>query len=123
MPVRHRFVSASLGGLILLSPAAAFAHAFLKTAVPGVGAVVAQAPSQLLLTYTEGLEVRFCTVTVQGPGGAAVQAGKPQAVAGHENEMTVPVHITAPGKYTVTWHALSVDTHKTEGRFSFTITP
>jgi len=35
----------------------------------------------------------------------------------------VPLHITAPGKYTVTWHALSQDTHKTQGSFSFTITP
>ncbi|MGO9816476.1 MAG: copper resistance protein CopC [Acidocella sp.] len=109
--------------LAVLAPVPAFAHAFLKHAEPGVGAVVATPPAQLLLTYTEGLEVPFCTVTVEGPDGTQVQTGKPQPVPGHEDEMSVPVHIAAPGKYTVTWRALSVDTHKTQGSFSFTIAP
>ncbi|HUM08700.1 MAG TPA: copper resistance protein CopC [Acidocella sp.] len=109
--------------LAALAPVPAFAHAFLKSAEPGVGAVVATPPAQLLLTYTEGLEVPFCTVTVKGPDGTAVQTAKPQPVPGHEDEMSVPLHITAPGKYTVTWHALSDDGHKTQGSFSFTITP
>ncbi|MFZ0396695.1 MAG: copper resistance protein CopC [Methyloceanibacter sp.] len=26
-----------------------------------------------------------------------------------------------PGHYSVTWHALSVDTHKTQGSFSFQV--
>jgi methionine-rich copper-binding protein CopC len=42
-------------------------------------------------------------------------------VPGHADELTVPLHITAPGKYIVTWHALSADTHKTKGSFSFTV--
>ncbi|HQT47797.1 MAG TPA: copper resistance protein CopC, partial [Acidocella sp.] len=78
-------------------------------------------PSNLLLTYTEGLETHFCTVTVTGAGGKAVQTAKPRPVPGHENEMTVPLHITASGKYTVIWHAVSVDTHHTHGSFSFTV--
>ena len=106
-----------------LAPIPAFAHAFLKSAEPGVGAVVATPPAQLLLTYTEGLEVPFCTVTVKGPDGTAVQTAKPQPVPGHGDELAVPLHITAPGKYTVTWHALSDDGHKTQGSFSFTIAP
>jgi copper resistance protein C len=28
-----------------------------------------------------------------------------------------------PGTYTVVWHVTSVDTHKTEGRFDFTVVP
>ncbi|HYA71564.1 MAG TPA: copper resistance protein CopC, partial [Roseiarcus sp.] len=28
-----------------------------------------------------------------------------------------------PGVYTVTWRAVSVDTHKTQGSFSFTVKP
>jgi methionine-rich copper-binding protein CopC len=109
--------------LAILMPAPAFAHAFLKSAEPGVGAVISTPPTQLLLTYTEGLELPFCTVTVVGPGGARVQTAKPLPVPGHENELAVPVHITAPGKYTVTWHVLSQDAHKTRGSFSFTFSP
>jgi methionine-rich copper-binding protein CopC len=35
--------------------------------------------------------------------------------------MRVSVGSLATGTYTVTWHALSVDTHKTQGSFSFTV--
>ena len=105
----------------LLGTAPAYAHAFLKSAEPGVGSVVSAPPAQLLLTYTEELAVPFCTVTIKGPDGAEVQTAKPQPMPGHEDEMSVPLHITAPGKYTVTWHALSQDTHKTQGSFSFTV--
>lgn len=109
--------------LAVLAPVPAFAHAFLKTAEPGVGAVVSTPPAQLLLTYTEELAVPFCTVTVKGPDGKQVQTAKPQPVPGHEDELSVKLHIIAPGKYTVTWHALSQDTHKTQGSFSFTVSP
>ncbi|MDR3505798.1 MAG: copper resistance protein CopC [Acidocella sp.] len=109
--------------LAVLAPVPAFAHAFLKSAEPSVGAVVSTPPAQLLLTYTEELAVPFCTVTVTGPDGAQVQTAKPQPVPGHENELAVKLHITAPGKYTVAWHALSQDTHKTQGRYSFTVSP
>jgi methionine-rich copper-binding protein CopC len=103
-----------------LIAAPAFAHAFLKHASPGVGAMVKTPPPALVLTYTEDLEVPFCKVVVTGPGGAQVSA-KPRAVPGHRDELSVPLHITAAGTYHVTWHALSVDTHKTEGSFSFTV--
>ncbi|HTQ71422.1 MAG TPA: copper resistance protein CopC [Acidocella sp.] len=102
-----------------ISPA--FAHAFLKQAQPAVGAVVTKPPSSLLLTFTEGLEVKFCKVIVMDSMGMHAETGAPQPVPGHANEMSVPVHFAMPGKYTVTWHALSVDTHRTEGSYSFTI--
>jgi methionine-rich copper-binding protein CopC len=35
--------------------------------------------------------------------------------------MRVNVGSLAPGSYSVTWHALSVDTHKTQGSFSFRV--
>jgi copper resistance protein C len=35
--------------------------------------------------------------------------------------MSVGLKALSPGTYHVHWHALSVDTHKTEGSFSFTV--
>lgn len=116
----HRF---ALTLLFTLATAPAFAHAFLKQADPAVGSIVPTAPSALLLSFTEDLEVPFCTVTVTGGAGNPVQTAKPQPVPGHPDEISIPLRITAPGRYTVTWHALSVDTHKTQGAFSFTVGP
>jgi methionine-rich copper-binding protein CopC len=35
--------------------------------------------------------------------------------------MRIGLKPLAPGSYRVRWHALSVDTHNTEGSFSFTV--
>jgi methionine-rich copper-binding protein CopC len=112
-------ISAVLLGLAAASPA--LAHAFLTKASPSVGSTVATPPAALVLSFTEDLEVPFCTVTVTDAAGKAVQTARPQAVPGHADELSVPLHITTPGKYRVIWHALSVDTHKTQGDFTFTV--
>jgi len=38
-------------------------------------------------------------------------------------ELKVPLKPLPPGTYTVDWHALSVDTHTTQGHFTFEIKP
>jgi len=110
---------------ILFSLAAlpASAHAFLTHANPAVGSHLSQRPSALTLFYTEGVEAPFCTVTVTAPDGTAVQVGQPQAVPGQPAELSVKLHIMAAGTYHVAWRATAVDTHKTQGTFTFTIAP
>ena len=49
------------------------------------------------------------------PPGARVDKGK--SVSG--NVMRLSVGSLPPGSYSVTWHVLSVDTHTTQGSFSF----
>ncbi len=109
--------------LSLLGASPALAHAFLVKSDPPVGSTITTAPKTLVLTFTEDLEVPFCQVMVTDSMGMNDATGKPQPVPGHPDEMQIPLHITMPGKITVAWHALSVDTHKTEGSFAFTVAP
>ena len=102
--------------LVPLVMVAARAHAFLDHASPLVGSTVASAPAEVVLTFTQNLEQSFSTVQVTGPGGARVDQGR-ASVSG--NTMRVGIKSAGPGSYRVQWHALSVDTHKTEGSFSF----
>jgi copper resistance protein C len=95
----------------------ALAHAFLDHANPRVGSTVAAAPHELTLWFTQKLEPAFSSVEVMGPNGSSV-GGKAQ-VSG--NTMRVGIKAAGPGAYHVHWHALSVDTHKTQGSFSFTV--
>jgi methionine-rich copper-binding protein CopC len=37
--------------------------------------------------------------------------------------LSVKLKTLAPGDYSVEWHVTSVDTHKTEGHFTFTVRP
>ena len=53
-----------------------------------------------------------------GANGARADQGKPQ-ISG--NTMRVGLRSLPAGSYRVRWQALSVDTHKTEGSFTFTV--
>ena len=102
----------------LLAANAAQAHAFLDHASPLVGSTVATAPQEVTLTFTQSLEAAFSTVTVIGPNGARIDRGKAQ-VSG--TTMRVGLKAAGPGTYRVRWHALSVDTHSTQGSFTFRV--
>ena len=117
--MRILMTTASLA-LLLLSGVAAYAHALLDRAEPRVGSVVQQAPREVALTFTQNIEGSFSTLEVTDAAGQRVDEGTP-AIQG--NVMRVPVKTLAPGVYRVEWHVLSVDTHRTEGRFTFEVRP
>ena len=100
---------------------AALAHAFLDHALPAVGATVAQAPTELTLWYTQALEMAFTGVEVTNAAGQRVDTGQATLDPKDPQELHVPLKPLQPGEYKVTWHALSVDTHRTTGDFSFTV--
>lgn len=102
--------------LVALGTGAARAHAFLDHASPLVGSTVPSAPREVSLWFTQNIEAAFSSVGVTDASGTRVDQGKPQI---NGNTMHVGVKMLGPGTYRVRWHVLSVDTHKTEGSFSF----
>lgn len=96
---------------------AASAHAMLDRAVPPVGSTVAQAPSRLTLSFTEALEPAFSGASVVNASGQRVDTGA------RASGMTLQISLKAlpPGAYKVNWHVLSLDTHKTQGSYSFSV--
>ncbi|MGA7803834.1 copper resistance CopC family protein [Bradyrhizobium sp.] len=108
------FATAVLLGVI--AGTAAEAHAFLDHADPRVGSTVPTAPREVSLTYTQNLEPAFSGVEVTDANGARVDLGKPSFSS---SVMRVGLKPLSPGAYKVRWHVLSVDTHKTEGSFTF----
>jgi methionine-rich copper-binding protein CopC len=55
---------------------------------------------------------------VTGPSGQRVDDGRPRIDG---RVMSVPLRADQPGTYRVKWRVLSVDTHATEGAFSFQV--
>jgi methionine-rich copper-binding protein CopC len=100
----------------------AFAHAMLERASPPVGGEAGVSPPELDLTFSEGVEPLFSTIEVHNAAGAAVAVGKPHIAPGNDRRLVVDLPRLSPGTYTVIWHATSVDTHKTEGSYRFTVT-
>jgi copper resistance protein C len=106
--------------LLLLATGDATAHAFLDHAEPRVGNKVATAPREVTLWFTQKLEPAFSNVTVTNAAGQRVDTGKPR-VSG--DQMSVSLRSGGSGTYHVTWHVLSVDTHTTDGNFTFQVGP
>ena len=102
----------------------ASAHALLKAAVPAVGATVGEGPQDLRLRFSEGVEAAFSGVDITTedgrPVGPVTITVEPAVAA--TLIVTLPAPL-APGTYTVQWHVVSVDTHKTRGRYGFTVKP
>ena len=112
--------TASLAFALIASQA--FAHAQLEKASPPVGGTVASA-SEIRLTFSEGVELKFTKVSVTGPGGA-VPLGAAKTESGDQAVLIVPITKgLAAGVYKVHWQAVSVDTHHTQGTFEFTVKP
>jgi copper resistance protein C len=112
------FISATLVALLPFGTTAAQAHAFLDHADPRVGSTVQTAPRELSLSFTQELEPAFSSVEVRDANGARVDQGKPRISA---DGMRVGLKPLPPGTYKVHWRALSVDTHTTEGSFTFQV--
>jgi copper resistance protein C len=102
---------------LLLGAAPARAHAYLDHASPLVGSTVASSPKLVTLFFSQKLEPRFTRAEVRNAAGARVDQG----VIVNGNNIQVRVRTLPPGTYRVNWRVLSVDTHTTEGAFSFTV--
>jgi methionine-rich copper-binding protein CopC len=103
---------------------AASAHASLQKATPAAGATVAASPTEIRLKFSEGVEPRFSTITLASEAGASEPVGKPSVDPADNSTLIAAVsQALKPGVYKVTWRAVSVDTHKTQGGFTFTVAP
>ena len=112
----------TIAALAALVSTPAFAHAHLIQATPADKAVVASAPTQLLLKFSESLQLKFTGVIVTGPDKKTVKLGGESVDPKTDTILTVPLEGTlAAGVYTVAWHALSTDGHKTQGTYTFTV--
>ena len=107
---------------LLLGAGGAWGHAFLERAQPRVGSTVKAAPSQVRVWFSEALEPAFSTLEVVNERGERVDRGPAQVDTTSRALLHVPLKPLGPGTYRVKWRVLSVDTHVTEGDFTFRVT-
>jgi methionine-rich copper-binding protein CopC len=103
--------------------AGALAHAFLDQAVPPVGGAVPTSPKEIRLTFTEGVEPRFSGIEITTGDGRAILTGPAIVDPGDDKQLVLAVPPLALGRYRVSWHVVSVDTHRTEGDYTFIVGP
>ncbi len=121
--ITRTFIRAAAAFVFAFAAVAAHAHAQLEKATPGVGSTVSSV-SEIRLEFSEGVEAKFTKVVLTSASGAAEPLGKPSVDPGDAKILTVKIaKPLAPGAYKVEWRAVSVDTHHTQGDFTFTVAP
>lgn len=120
-------VIAGLSIGLSLSPAYSWAHAHLHQSVPADKAVLKSAPSKVTLEFTEELETAMSKVVVKNSKtGEVVSEGK-LSDGGTGNAGTLEIALKplkkAKTTYVVDWKAVSRDTHRMQGKMTFTVDP
>lgn len=107
----------------LLAPSSpAHAHAQLVRATPAPGSVLAQAPAEIRLVFSEALDARFSRVSVVDATGTPVVAGPGTIPAGQPQLLQLGLPALPDGTYSAMWRARSaVDGHTTAGVVAFAI--
>lgn len=116
-----RTAAALLGLSALAMATQASAHAHLTASDPAANAAVA-APKQLTLHFSEKLNPKFSGLTVTMPQMNDMKT--PVKVAVSKDRLSLVATPTQPlsaGVYKVNWHAVTADTHRMQGAYTFTV--
>ncbi|MFI6758867.1 copper resistance CopC/CopD family protein [Micromonospora sp. NPDC050417] len=105
---------------LLFGPASpASAHAVLVSSSPLADAVLPSAPSEVVLTFSEGVRSVPDKIRVLGPDGARVDRGEP---AFDGAVVTIPVDPGGPrGTYLVSYRVISADSHPVAGAYTYSV--
>ncbi len=109
--------------LVAFGPAVAVAHGVLGRTEPRAGVSVKVPPPQVRLWFTGALEPAYSRVEVLDASGKRMDLGDGGLDPSNRTLLRVSVPALGPGTYRVVWRVLSVDSHVTEGQFSFRVEP
>ncbi|WP_406507671.1 copper resistance CopC/CopD family protein [Streptomyces sp. NBC_00212] len=120
---RLLLVTVALLGALFAGAVPASAHAALTGSDPKEGAVVATAPAQVALTFSEGVALDANSIRVLDPTGKRSDTAElVNLCSGDIVKYGVRLRTGIPnGTYTVAWQAISADSHPVSGAFTFSI--
>lgn len=105
---------------LLLAPAApASAHAVLASSTPPANAILATAPSEVVLTFTEAVRQVPDKIRVIAPDGSRADTGEPTFSGA---VVSIAVDPLKPnGTYLVTYRVISADSHPVAGGYTYSV--
>ncbi|PYJ75141.1 MAG: copper resistance protein CopC [Verrucomicrobia bacterium] len=107
--------------IVLTGAARVEAHAFIKDAEPGVGSTVQTSPNEVRIRFTENIEPAFSSIHVFDASGKEVDKRDVHLDRSDRALLHVSLPLLGAGIYKVVWRVVSVDTHVTNGNFTFRV--
>ena len=108
--------------IILTGTGGVEAHAFLKDSEPAVGGTVQTSPNEVRIRFTENIEPAFSSIKVFDAAGEQVDKRDVHLDRSDRALLHVSLPRLGAGIYKVVWRVVSVDTHVTNGNFTFRLT-
>jgi copper transport protein len=99
----------------------AFAHAELLASSPANQAILATQPEEILLTFSESVDPVGDSIRLVDAQGNAVPLGPIDQTAGGDTLRAEVPGVIDDGTYVVGWQAISADSHKIRGAFTFSV--
>src|SRR5215472_15031963 len=99
----------------------ALGHSGLQRAEPPVESKLKRPPREVRLYFSERLEPGYSSVRVKDGRGAPVDRQDAHVDPANPRLLRVTLQPLEHGTYAVIWRVLSVDSHVTEGRFTFRV--
>ncbi|MGC1320739.1 MAG: copper resistance CopC family protein [Candidatus Udaeobacter sp.] len=97
------------------------AHAFLQRAEPAVGSTVQTSPSEVRIRFTENIEPAVSGIRVFDASGKEVDKHDLHLDRSDHALLHISLPQLSAGTYKVVWRVVSVDTHVTNGNFTFRV--
>jgi len=120
---RPSYIAALVAAVSSFVVQPALAHPKLTATVPAADAQ-AQPPQEIRLSFSEALVAKFSGLDLKDQEGKRIETGPAASDPKDRKQLIVPVKaVLAPGRYTVEWHAVSEDTHRVKGSYSFEVKP
>lgn len=98
----------------------ASAHSFPDKESPAAGQKLASPPSEIVIDFDAPIEKLFAKLEVTGTDGQNLAVGAPQ-VSDDGIRLSVKVGALKPGDYLVKWAVVCIDTHHTNGSYTFSV--
>lgn len=120
MTLRRLLAGAVLGlFFVLLAASPASAHAVLDRTSPASGTVLQDAPTEVVLTFSEPVRAVADKIRVTGPDGKRADSGNASV---RDKELRIPLQSgAAKGTYLVSYRVISADSHPIGGGFSYSV--
>jgi methionine-rich copper-binding protein CopC len=112
--------TAGLLSVLAVSTALVSAHSFPESEAPAAGQTLNEPPTEVRIKYDAPIEKLFAQLAVLDSSGQNLAQGTP-IVSDDGYILTVKLPRLKPGNYLVKWRVVGIDTHHTEGSFSFSV--
>lgn len=99
----------------------AFAHAKVVSADPAPRSVINRSPDSINILFNQQFEPSYSTIVIQGNDGKPLTTTKAIVDPKNKKRLVLSLPNLPPGKYTVSYKALSLDGHTIASTYTFRI--